>query len=189
MTLLYTCVTHKFSLCPLSKKQFHTFGQRFYLLFTSIFLNIRKLFVFHWSNFQDLIFYDRQKLGDAHHFHDCARRLNTYFLFTTLRLFFKLLGLNLYKIVWQAEKSHSQQTISGNKKTVETYTNTSEKEVLAAVKQLKKIAGYDRVLNAHNSPNVSIFLSLYTKLFYTGVITDESLSNILSNIVKPTFKF
>lgn len=53
------------------------------------------------------------------------------------------------------------------------------------MKQLKKIAGYDRVLNAHNSPNVSIFLSLYTKLFYTGVITDESLSNI----VKPTFKF
>ena len=46
-------------------------------------------------------------------------------------------------------------------------TNIREEEVLAAVKQLKnnKAAGYGRVLNEHISSTVSIFLSLYTKLF------------------------
>ena len=51
------------------------------------------------------------------------------------------------------------------------------------------IFGYDRVLNGHISSTVSIFLSLYTKLFnlifYTGVIglPDEWLTGI----VKPIF--
>ena len=68
-------------------------------------------------------------------------------------------------------------------------TNIREEEVLAAVKQLKnnKAVGYDRVLNEHISSTVSIFLSLYTKLFNlifdTGVIPDEWLTGI----VKPIF--
>ena len=69
-------------------------------------------------------------------------------------------------------------------------TNIREEEVSAAVKQLKnnKAAGYDRVLNEHISSTVSIFVSLYTKLFNlifdTGVIPDEWLTGI----VKPIFK-
>ena len=50
------------------------------------------------------------------------------------------------------------------------------------------IFGYDRLLNGHISSTVSIFLSLYTKLFnlifYTRGLPDEQLTGI----VKPIFK-
>ena len=52
--------------------------------------------------------------------------------------------------------------------TVKIFLNTNiREEVLAAVTQLKKdkVACNDRVLNVQISSTVSIFLSLYTKLF------------------------